>query len=252
MRAFSLAATLAAALAAVPADAVVIDVAPGSACKATTAGGHLCRWLDASGAISHEADLFVQYRNQLGTNRPYYDPQPISPLSFFSMIVQARANRDGLRVLPTVGSVELELPFETNAFFDPPGLMRLNRLELRYSRGENVLFSGSLEITSELADAPATRKKFSETFSQVGRGAAYPGLGYVEVVPSSLWRGTASWSITEGPGLGVISADTYFSVPEPSTWAFTMLGFGALGAAIRRAKRAGTVMQGGGNKYAHN
>ena len=53
--------------------------------------------------------------------------------------------------------------------------------------------------------------------------------------------GTEAFSVFEGPQYGLRYGGVAFAVPEPSTWALLMIGFGGLGVSLRSRRRGAAV-----------
>lgn len=103
-----------------------------------------------------------------------------------------------------------------------------NFFQLFFSNGTNQILTGQNIIDFGTADgdqaAPRTNGRL--TFL-AGAGPSITGLTL-----------TSSANSLEVDNFGVISA-----VPEPSTWAMMLLGFGAMGVSVRRRRRTNNLLQ---------
>lgn len=73
-------------------------------------------------------------------------------------------------------------------------------------------------------------------------GTAASGIDYFVWNNSSDPRGNTSWNYFNNLGNAQFSATFGGGVPEPATWALMILGFGAIGGALRR-KRVSTSVR---------
>lgn len=93
------------------------------------------------------------------------------------------------------------------------------------------LYSGSFNPSS-----PLTNVIYADDDSGPGSGSAFTasllaGTSYFGVITGFDSADVGAWSLTiSGQGRAVPST----AVPEPATWALMMIGFGAIGGAMRR------------------
>jgi len=126
----------------------------------------------------------------------------------------------------TVGAGE-EGNYFNNQFFD----FGANSFSIRsianytgiYGSGTNVLTLGSLDLGS-----PITGVTFSSVFS--GVSVAYTATS-----------ATFTWTDQAIPATTYLTATFQSAVPEPASWAMMILGMGAVGFAMRAAKRKSKV-----------
>ena len=88
------------------------------------------------------------------------------------------------------------------------------------------------------------------TFSIAGDTRSFTSLSQAEqdAADSRLWGGIhfrfdneAGLALGEGIGARVLAAGYFQAVPEPSTWAMLLTGFGVAGMAIRRRRTAAST-----------
>lgn len=103
-----------------------------------------------------------------------------------------------------------------------------NTFRITYANGDFSLLNGTQIITTPPADGNqgSARTNGRLTFSALG-GNAITGLTL-----------TSSGNSLEVDNFGVKNA-----VPEPSTWAMMLIGFGGVGYSMRRRRKTATVMQ---------
>ncbi|WEK44270.1 MAG: PEPxxWA-CTERM sorting domain-containing protein [Candidatus Sphingomonas colombiensis] len=80
----------------------------------------------------------------------------------------------------------------------------------------------------------------SGTTSMPG-GTSAPGIDYFVWNNTSDARGNTSWNYFGDLGNALFSATFNGGVPEPATWALMILGFGAIGGALRRKRITSNV-----------
>lgn len=109
--------------------------------------------------------------------------------------------------------------------------------------GDTYTLSGDLTGTTTFFAGLASDVQASGSFGSEWLSSSYSKIA-VAVGP-----GTYTFSIT-GPGQGGIPAglgvrldSVRGAVPEPATWAMMLLGFGAIGASMRRRRTIQTTFQ---------
>ncbi|MEA3080045.1 MAG: hypothetical protein QOF05_1453 [Sphingomonadales bacterium] len=115
------------------------------------------------------------------------------------------------------------------------------------SVGGEMLFSGSSlwsTGTDLLFDYDAVGFIYASFYSP-SHGSALviqAGDGYHEdlIRLAGSWSG---WEIGDETGLQSIASIPTGAVPEPGTWAMMIVGFGAIGFAMRRRSKRGTALQ---------
>jgi hypothetical protein len=115
------------------------------------------------------------------------------------------------------------------------------------SVGGNMLFSGSSlwsTGTDLLFDYDAVGFIYASFYSPGNTSALViqAGDGYHEdlIRLAGSWAG---WEIGDETGLQSIASIPTGAVPEPGTWAMMIVGFGAIGFAMRRRSKRGTALQ---------
>ena len=98
-------------------------------------------------------------------------------------------------------------------------------------------FSAGLGTTVEFAEALFGQQILSVHFGNAGSGLGNRTILYL----FDFGAGGAS-SVDLGTR-GFSNAVLIPAVPEPSTWAMMLLGFGAMGVALRRGRRTGKLAQ---------
>lgn len=215
-----------------PAQAAVITAKAGEACALIETGAAECQWVDDANNVVGAAIV------SLGLN-----PQPTQWL-FFSINIAPIAGESGL---PTKGLVTFSglpyqlLPYGAEGVF--AGLK--GRATVRNAADgfpvpprerstgvmTNAIHFSSTPITSmqwRFVTIPYDSRK-TVTGPTLRSKNGFSGEGFIS--------GQIGWSVTSGPPIR--GAKMYLSsyVPEPSVWMTLILGFGVIGAGMRRVQQ---------------
>lgn len=113
--------------------------------------------------------------------------------------------------------------------------------ELAFVRGRSVnAAGGSISVT---ATASTFNNNSAFAFvNPVGAGGfADSNVRFGQFAGQGLLTAKIDWDAQGGTLNLLNTGDFQISVPEPQTWALMLLGFGALGAVLRRSRRAVVV-----------
>ncbi len=202
-----------------PANALnVVAVDDGDACRIEVAGDSLCRWQRGDGPWDTPVSL------ELGRGG--------APLLYFIDVGSA----------PDHGRIEIRLPYSFD-WNDGPAMY------------QEVGVTGT---TSNRPVAPTDRFSFVSRFSGAlcepgdpfcGEETADPAtfhadgfytmlIGGYQIIEGGLWTAAIDWSFQPGVTLHSLQIYGTIDTPEPALWATFIAGFGLVGAALRRQRRA--------------
>jgi hypothetical protein len=210
--------------------AAAIDVPAGEACKITQVGAFACAFQTAGGTVLTEGTAAITYfADEAGT------------LGMTAAVALTAGTS-----LPGSGAFDVSLPYSiANWALPAEARLHTNGTILGFltaTPGAAVSGAASMRglFTTVLRNGAPFVGENHATMRTLPDGRLYFFQGYetsacCNDVADGLWIASASWNFTEPTTINTFRfAQSFGPVPEPAAWALMILGFGAVGARLRR------------------
>lgn len=208
----------------------IIRVDEGGHCQLPGQGRFVCQWVNTSGEITGTAGAtlrldtgveayetwFAVYEQSVGDFLPRTGSVTFSGIAYESLAVRSSFGLSGYRYM---------------AYLTPqiPGAKYLR------DRSVGTWTGGISNSTLPNYGFGVSGRKMGARYNRVANNVRFPSTTeFANGNVPGQWSGEISWQVTQGPPIRSIYVGSYGYVPEPSVWAMLTIGFGMIGAGLRR------------------